>query len=108
MGPSPAAPGSPGSYGERRSTNHRSVPRSPSPLGPDDGTSNEIVDQMLRQAQKYKAIAGDNLIRAIRRNTAHYMGISRTFEPGDLVFTLSEITEDQAPHRKLQLKRLGP
>ena len=60
------------------------------PLGPDDGTQNEIIEQMLRQTQKYKLVAGQNQIRAIRRNTTHNMGISRKFEPGDLVFAFRE------------------
>ena len=59
------------------------------PLGPDNGTPNEIVDQMLRQAQQYKLVAGQNQLRAIRRNTAHYLNIARTFEPGDVVSTFS-------------------
>ena len=54
------------------------------PLGPDDGTPNEIIEQMLRQTQKYKLVAGQNQIRAIRRNTTHNMGIPRKFEPCQL------------------------
>ena len=78
------------------------------PLDPDDGTPNEIIDKMLRNAQKYKLVAGQNQIRAIRQTTAHYKGISRTFEPGDLVFAFSEIQGDQVPHQKLQIKWSGP
>ena len=46
------------------------------PLGSDNGTPNEIVDQMLRQAQQYKLVAGENQLRAIRRKTAHYLNIA--------------------------------
>ena len=60
------------------------------PLGPDKGTPNEIVDLMLRQAQQYQQVATQNQLRAIRRNSAHYLNIARTFEPGDLVFAFSE------------------
>ena len=60
------------------------------PLGPDNGTPNEIVDQMLRQSQKYKLVAEQNQLRAICRNTAYYLNIAWTFEPGDLVFAYSE------------------
>ena len=69
---------------------------------------NEIVDQMLRQAQQYQQVATENQLRAIRRNTAHYLNIARTFEPGDLVFAFSESRGDQAPHRKLRIKWSGP
>ena len=78
------------------------------PLGPDNGTPNEIVDQMLRQAQQYQQVATENQLRAIRRNTAHYLNIARTFEPGDLVFAFSESRGDQAPNRKLRIKWSGP
>ena len=78
------------------------------PLGPDNRTPNEIVDQMLRQAQQYQQVATQNQLRAIRRNTAHYLNIARTFEPGDLVFAFSESRGDQVPHRKLRIKWSGP
>ena len=68
--------------------------REPPPLR----TPNEIIDQKVRQAQKYKLVAGQNQILAIRLNTGHYMGISRSFEPGDLVFAFSESRGDQVPH----------
>ena len=67
----------------------------PPPLGPDDSTPIEIIDQMSLQTQKYR-IAGDN------------MGISWNIEPGDLVFAFSELRGDQAQHRKLRIKWSGP
>ena len=36
------------------------------------------------------------------------MGISRTFEPGDLVFAFSETRGDQAPNQKVKIKWSGP
>ena len=78
------------------------------PLGPDNGTPNNIVDQMLRQAQQYKLVAGQNQLKAIRRNTVHYLNIDQTFEPGDLVFAFSESRGDQVPHQKLRIKWSGP
>ena len=78
------------------------------PLGPDNGTPNEIVDQMLRQAQQYQRIAEHNQLKAIHRNTTHYLNIARTFESGDLVFAFSESRGDQVPRRKLRIKWSGP
>ena len=46
------------------------------PLGPDNGTPIEILDQMLRQAQQYKLVAEHNQLKAICRNTAHYLNIA--------------------------------
>ena len=51
------------------------------PLGPDNGTPNEIVDQMLRQAQQYQQVAMENQLRAIWRNTAHYLNIAGLSNP---------------------------
>ena len=58
--------------------------------------------------QQYKLVAEHNQLKAIHRNTAHYLNIARTFEPGDLVFAFSENREDQVPHRKLRIKWSGP
>ena len=63
---------------------------------------------MLRQAQQYKLVAEHNQLRAIRRNTVHYLNIAQTFEPGDLVFAFSENRGGQVPHRKLRIKWSGP
>ena len=72
------------------------------PLGSDNGTPKEIVDQMLKKAHQYRLVAEQNQLRAIRRNTAHYLNIARTYEPGDLVCAFSESRGDQVPHRKLR------
>ena len=78
------------------------------PLGPDNGTPNKIVDQMLRQAQQYKLVAGQNQLKEICMNTTHYLNIVWTFEPGDLVFAFSESRGGQVPHWKLRIKWSGP
>ena len=42
-------------------------------LGPDNGTPNKIVDQMLRQAQQHQRVAQHNQLKDIHRNIAHYL-----------------------------------
>jgi hypothetical protein len=40
------------------------------PLDPDNGTPNKILDQMLRRAQQYKLVVGQNQLKAICKDTA--------------------------------------
>ena len=75
--------------------------------GPDDGAPNEIIKKMMQQAKKFQAVGGKSKIRSIRRNSAHYLGISRTFQSGDLVFSFSEARGDPVPHQKLKVKWSG-